>query len=70
MDFESLEGTFIPNVFRDRTWAPHFIGSVDVHHILIGSSSRMPLWRGSPKLLGEREGVHCVSHVYPKLPTE
>ena len=35
VDFESLEGTFIPDVFRDRTWAPSFIGLVDVHHILI-----------------------------------
>ena len=35
VDFGSLEGTFIPNVFRDRTWAPLLTCLVDVHHILI-----------------------------------
>ncbi|KAL0001268.1 hypothetical protein SO802_015049 [Lithocarpus litseifolius] len=35
VDFESLEGTFIPDVFRYRTWAPLFMSLVDVHHILI-----------------------------------
>ena len=35
VDFGSLEGTFIPDVFRDRTWALLLICSVDVHHILI-----------------------------------
>ena len=35
VDLPSLEGTFIPDVFRDRTWAPLLTGSVDVHHILV-----------------------------------
>ena len=35
MDLRSLEGTFIPDVFTNHTWAPLLISSVDVHHILI-----------------------------------
>ena len=35
VDLPSLEGTFIPDVFRDCTWAPLLTGSVDVHHILV-----------------------------------
>ena len=35
VDFGSLEGTFTPNVFRDRTWNPPLTCLVDVHHILI-----------------------------------
>ena len=35
VDLRSLESTIIPEVFRDCTWAPLLIGSVDVHHILV-----------------------------------
>ena len=35
VDLESLENTFIPNVFRDHTWAPFLKGLVEVHDILI-----------------------------------
>ena len=34
-DLRSLESTFIPDVFRDRTWAPLLTSSMDVHHILL-----------------------------------
>ena len=35
VDLPSLKGTFIPNMFRDHTWAPLLTGSLDVHHILV-----------------------------------
>ena len=35
VDLPSLKGTFIPNVFRDHTWAPLLTGSLDVHYILV-----------------------------------
>ncbi|KAK9988628.1 hypothetical protein SO802_028867 [Lithocarpus litseifolius] len=35
VDFESLESTFIPNMFKDRTWAFLLTGLVAVHNILI-----------------------------------
>lgn len=35
VDLESLESTFIPNVFKDHTWAPLLTGLVEVHDILI-----------------------------------
>ena len=35
VDLGFLENTFIPNMFRDRTWAPLLTGTVEVHDILI-----------------------------------
>ena len=35
VDLESLENTFIPNVFRDHIWAPLLTSLVEVHDILI-----------------------------------
>ena len=35
VDLPSLENTCIPDVFKERTWAPLLIGSVDVHHVLV-----------------------------------
>jgi len=35
VDLESLQNTFILDVFRDGTWAPLLTGSVEVHDILI-----------------------------------
>ena len=35
VDLESLECTFIPDMFRDRSWAFLLIGLVEVHNILI-----------------------------------
>ena len=35
LDPSSLKSTCIPDVFRDCTWAPLLIGSVDVHHVLV-----------------------------------
>ncbi|KAK9993898.1 hypothetical protein SO802_023601 [Lithocarpus litseifolius] len=35
VDFGSLANTFIPDVFRDRTWAPLLTGIVEVHDILV-----------------------------------
>ena len=35
VNLPSLKSTFILDVFRDRTWAPLLIGSVDVHHVLV-----------------------------------
>ena len=34
VDLGFLENTFIPNMFRDRTWAPLLTGTVEVHDIL------------------------------------
>ena len=35
VNLESFESTFIPDVFRDYTWAPLLISLVEVHDILI-----------------------------------
>ena len=35
VDLRPLEGTFIPNIVRDLTWAPLLTGSMDLHHILV-----------------------------------
>ena len=35
VDLKSLECTFIPDMFRDRSWAFLLIGLVEVHNILI-----------------------------------
>ena len=35
VDLGSLENSFIPNVFRDCTWASLLTGAVEVHNILI-----------------------------------
>lgn len=35
VDLPSLKSIFIPDVFKNCTWAPLLTGSVDVHHILV-----------------------------------
>ena len=35
VDYGSLVNTFIPDVFRDRTWAPLLTITVEVHDILV-----------------------------------
>ena len=35
VNLPSLEGIFIPDVFKDPTWAPLLTGSMYVHHILV-----------------------------------
>ena len=51
VDLPSLESTCIPNVFRDRTWAPFLSSLVDVHHVLV--------WEFFSNVVVEGDRLNC-----------
>ena len=71
VDLPSLESTCIPNVFKDRTWAPVLCSLVDVHLVLVWEFFSNVVVEGDHlNCWGEREGLHTISFIYSELPSD